>query len=89
MDNQIDQDALETAILDRLSGPNWDLIKKGLAHEIYSSQAGALDASSWEKVNELRGFAKGIYYVMNLRETTLHGISEREQSNQADNHSSR
>lgn len=81
MSNHIDQEALERAILDRLSGPNWDLIKQGLAAEIYSSQAGALDASSWEKVNELRGFAKGIYYVMNLRETTLHGMNEREKSN--------
>ena len=63
------QDQFNDAVLDVTGGPNWDIVKKGLANDIYNTQAQALDAKSWEEVCELRGFAKGLAFVMRLRET--------------------
>jgi hypothetical protein len=33
-------------------------------------QANALEASSWEQVQQDKGFAKGLAYMINLREDT-------------------
>jgi hypothetical protein len=55
-------------------------VKEGLQNDIYQIQAGSLDASSWDKVCENRGFAKGLQYIINLRENTLRA-EEIEQTN--------
>lgn len=65
------QDDFNEALLDVTGGPQWDVVKKGLANDIYAAQAQALDAKSWEEVCELRGFAKGLAFVMNLRENLI------------------
>lgn len=65
------QDDFNAAVLNVTSGPDWDVVKQGLANDIYQVQAGSLDAKSWEAVCEARGFAAGLAYISNLRETTL------------------
>ncbi len=66
-----EQQALEDAVLEVTGGPAWEIVCKGLANEIYQAQAQALDCESWDQVNELRGFAKGLAYMMRLRERTI------------------
>lgn len=66
--NDITQAEFNEAVLEVTGGPNWDVVKKGLANDIYQTQASALDAADWGQVCELRGFARGIAYMMNLRE---------------------
>ncbi len=60
---------LDEAILSFFTGSEWDLIKAYLENEIYQMQADALEAKSWDKVNELRGEAKGINRILTLRDT--------------------
>lgn len=62
---------LEDATLEVTSGPEWDIVKKGLANEIYQQQAQALDAKDWGEVCRLRGFAQGIAHMMSMRERTI------------------
>ena len=33
------QDQFNDAVLDVTGGPNWDIVKKGLANDIYNTQA--------------------------------------------------
>ena len=42
------------AVLTCTGHPEWDIVKKGLANDIYQLQANALDAPSWEEVNRLK-----------------------------------
>lgn len=65
----ITQEQYNAAVLEVTSGPAWDVVKQGFANDIYQSQASALDAENWGAVCELRGFARGIAYVMRIRET--------------------
>ena len=65
------QDEFNEAILTVTAGPAWDLVKRGLANDIYNAQAQALDVKSWDEVCELRGFAKGLAFMMNIRDNTL------------------
>lgn len=67
----MNQDDFNEAVLTCTGHPEWDLVKKGLSNDIYQAQAQALDAKSWEEVCELRGFAKGLAFIINLRENTL------------------
>lgn len=66
------------AILDVTSGPSWDIVKKGLEADIYSIQAQALDATTWEQVCELRGFAKGLAFIVAIRENTKQAMLQSE-----------
>lgn len=65
------QEEFNQAVLAVTGGPDWDIVKQGLANDIYQVQSGALDAKTWEAVCEARGFAAGLAYIINLRETTL------------------
>ena len=65
------QEEFNNAVLNVTGGPDWDIVKQGLANDIYQVQAGALDAKSWEAVCEARGFAAGLAYISSLREQTL------------------
>jgi hypothetical protein len=68
------QEDFNQAVLAVTSGPDWDVVKQGLANDIYQVQAGALDAKSWDAVCEARGFAAGLAYISNLRETTMQAM---------------
>ena len=72
----ITQDQFNEAVLDVTGGPSWDIVKKGLANDIYATQAGSLEAQTWEQVCEARGFAKGLAFVMNLRESTKEAMRQ-------------
>lgn len=63
------QEEFDNAVLEITGNPNWAIIQKGLANDIYNAQASALDAKTWEEVNALRGFAQGLAFVINLRES--------------------
>lgn len=49
----------------------WNLVKKGLANDIYAAQAQSLDAKNWDQVCELKGYAKALAFIIGLRENTL------------------
>ena len=70
------QEDFNDAILMCTGHPEWEIVKKGLANDIYQAQAQALDAEDWDKVNELRGFAKGLAFIINIRESTLAAMSQ-------------
>lgn len=74
MNTDFTQEQFNMAVLNVTAGPDWDIVKKGLANDVYQVQAGALDAESWEQVCESRGFAQGLAYMINLRENTLRVI---------------
>ncbi len=73
---------LDDAVLSITGRPEWAVIVKGLQNDIYHSQASALDAPNWDTVCELRGFAKGLAFVINLRDT-VEGMAEVKKSNDA------
>jgi len=47
----------------------WSELVKDLESQIYHTQANSLEAKSWDEVNEARGFARGLAYIVNLRDT--------------------
>jgi hypothetical protein len=73
------------AVLDVTGGPSWDVFKKGLESDIYNIQAQALTAERWEEVCELRGFAKGLAFIMNIRENTKQAMVQNETLLSAEN----
>lgn len=73
--NNITQDQFNAAVLNVTAGPDWDIIKKGLQNDIYQIQAGALDAKDWDTVCESRGFAQGVAYMINLRDSVIGALS--------------
>jgi len=77
---EVTQEEFNDAVLHVTGGPEWDIVKQGLSNDIYQAQAGALDAKTWERVNELRGFAQGLAYVINIRENTLTAIEQEERN---------
>lgn len=56
-------------ILQLTAYPEWGMLVKELESIIYHTQSNALEAASWEKVQEDKGFAKGLAYIVNLRDT--------------------
>jgi hypothetical protein len=72
MAERFTEEEWEDSVLECTSpGPAWAIVKKGLANEIYAAQANALDSKTWEQVCELKGFAQGIAYMMNLRDNVV------------------
>ena len=66
MDRQ-DRDFQEAMIT--LTGyPEWKVMVKDLESLIYHTQSNALEARSWEKLNEDKGFARGLQFVVGLRD---------------------
>lgn len=55
-------------ILDTTETPGWKLIVEDAEKNIYNMQAEALEAPSFDKVNELRGEARQLAYVVNLQD---------------------
>jgi hypothetical protein len=70
------QDQFNEAILTCTGHPEWETVKKGLANDIYAAQAQALEAKSWDQVCELKGFAKGLAFIMGLRENSLTAMQQ-------------
>jgi hypothetical protein len=58
------------AIMTLTGLPEWEMLTEELAKMVYEIQANALEASSWEQVQQDKGFAKGLAYMINLREDT-------------------
>ena len=68
------QDEFNAAALEVTGGPAWDIVKKGLEHDIYNTQTQVFDTPDWGAVCELKGFARGIAYCINLRELVIQSI---------------
>lgn len=49
----------------------WKSLVEELSREIYEKQADALDATDWGQVCEMRGAAKSLAVLVNLKETVL------------------
>jgi len=81
-EHNITQEQLDDAVLTITGHPDWSIIVKGLENDIYHTQASMADASSWDQVNELRGFMKGLAFVINLR-NTIKAVKEQEEINAA------
>ena len=62
--------------------PNWDIIRAYLAQQALVARDSCADAESWEKVNQLRGFADGLAYVVNMRDNLI-AVKETEKSDAA------
>jgi len=58
-------------MLQLTSYPEWKILVKDLESQVYHTQANSLEAKSWDKVCEARGFAQGLAYIVNLRDTIL------------------
>lgn len=50
--------------------PEWEMLVEELEKMVYEIQANALEAGSWEQVQQDKGFAKGLAYMIHLRENT-------------------
>lgn len=67
----ITQEQLNDALLTVTGSREWEIVVKGLQNDIYQYQANILDAQSWEEVCEIKGFVRGLAYVINLRAATI------------------
>lgn len=50
--------------------PEFKELVKELERMVYNIQANALEAPSWDKVQEDKGFASGLNYIIRLRENS-------------------
>lgn len=64
----ITQEQVDDAVLALTGLPEWNILQQALNHEIYQCQASSLDVNTWEEVCALRGYAKGLAFVINLRD---------------------
>lgn len=76
--SEFNLEAWEDAVLTITSGQAWETVRDGLTNEIYACQAAALEQHSWDKVCELRGYAQGLAFILNLRENTILAKKQRE-----------
>ncbi len=58
------------AIMVLTGTPEFKVLVEELERMVYQSQANAFEASSWDKLQEDKGFAKGLAYIINLRENS-------------------
>lgn len=72
----ITQDQYNEAILEVTGSPQWRIVTRGLENDIYNIQARALEANSWEEVVEMRGFAKGLAFIIGLRDNTKQAMDQ-------------
>ena len=56
------------AILDVTGGENWTVLTESLEREIRNLQVRALQAPDWDTVVDLRGQAKSLVLIINMRE---------------------
>lgn len=78
----ITQEQLDEAILGELGRPDWAYISAYLVNQALVARDACADATSWEQVQQLRGFAEGLAFVVNLRENTQK-VKEQEATNAA------
>jgi hypothetical protein len=55
-------------LLTLTSYPEWALLVEDLEKEIYQLQANAFEASSWEQLQQDKGYALGLAQIVNLRD---------------------
>ena len=58
----------ENAVLLVTGSPEWEVIQQGLYNEMQASQANALFLPAWDRVQEEKGFVRGLMYCITLRE---------------------
>ena len=73
----ITQEQLDDAILTITGHPDWAIVAEFIAREGIITRDSCADASSWEEVNQKKGFAEGLAFVLSLRQITETGIEER------------
>jgi hypothetical protein len=56
--------------------PEWGAFVEDIKREIYHIQANALEHSTWEKVCEARGEARGLARIVNLRDDAIRLLQE-------------
>jgi len=71
MNNEVNAEELENAVLLVTGSPEWETIQKGLFNEIQAAHYNALFLPTWEKVNEEKGFVRGLMYCITLREQMI------------------
>lgn len=69
--NTVTQEQVKDAILLTTGSPQWEIIQKGLLNEIQNSHSNVFHLKSWEDVCEERGFVRGLYYVLTMRQQVL------------------
>lgn len=75
----VTQDKLDEALLYLTGLDEWNTLCLSLKNEIYAAQARSLDVGSWEEVNQLRGYAQALAFIINLRDNTKMGMKQDEQ----------
>ena len=48
--------------------PEWDMMVEDIEKLIYEVQANSLEVPSWDQLCEGRGFAKGLQYIIGIRD---------------------
>ena len=77
----IDPQTLEDAILLVTGSPEWETIQRGLFNEIQASQMNVFNLESWDRMCEEKGFVRGLYYVITLREQLIAAKKQAEDAN--------
>ena len=73
----ITQEQLDDAILTITGHPDWSIVAQFLISEAIVARDMCADANTWEEVKTRSGFAEGLAYVVNLRESTERAMEER------------
>ncbi len=76
----IDQETIEDAVLTLTGAPEWKAIQEGLFREMQQSHANVFHQPTWEAVCEEKGFVRGLYYCLALREQVIAAQKQREDS---------
>ncbi|MHC4649076.1 MAG: hypothetical protein ACYTBJ_26795 [Planctomycetota bacterium] len=66
------------AVLEVTADTHWPQVQQLLLNEIRNAQSQALFLDSWDKVNEEKGFCRGLMYVMTLREQLENALKAEE-----------
>lgn len=66
--NRTDEKYIEDMIV-LTAYPEWDVLVKDLEAVIYHMQANAFEATDWDQLQQDKGFAKGLAYFINMRDT--------------------
>lgn len=65
---QFTKEQIIEAVLDVTADKSWPQVQQLLWNEIKLAQSNALFLDSWDKVNEEKGFCRGLMYVISMRE---------------------
>lgn len=71
----------EDAVLIITGHEKWPILQSGLWNEIQASSNNALFLESWDKVQEEKGFIRGLMYVISLRDQMKAAKTQAEDAN--------